>query len=285
MSNVSEAQGWLSSFHSSDLEPKDLPLDRHAKVIAVTGGKGGVGKTSTALKMCKILSKKSQKVLLIDLDHNLSNTKIKLGLDINDDFFDLISARKTFKECIYTDGNFHLLPGCNGSLDLLDKEFNLYDFLRDIIEAHKAEYDYIFVDCPAGISHATLKMCAYSDKRIFTVVPEKSSITDAYSLIKILKNRYNISNNFFLVNKVESRKQLQRVVNSIVDTTRSFLQANSSYLGHIRLAEGKIDQFDKLLAEENCSLHQDFCKVVDSFTEKLDGTLVSMKEMSVAIEQ
>ncbi len=74
--------------------------------ICITGGKGGVGKTSISLKMAKEISQQVNRVLLIDCDYNLSNTAIKLGRPLSNYFFELVSAEKSFEECLYSEGNF-----------------------------------------------------------------------------------------------------------------------------------------------------------------------------------
>ena len=75
------------------------------QILAITNQKGGVGKTSVSLKMSKTLSELGYKVLLIDCDSNLGNTAIRLGLPINNSFYSLLSASKTFDECIHKNGN------------------------------------------------------------------------------------------------------------------------------------------------------------------------------------
>ena len=162
--------------------------EEESRVISVTSGKGGVGKTSVALKLAKLFSLEHD-TLLIDCDINLSNTAIKLGLPVTDNFFSLVKGIKSFDECLYKDKNFHLLSACNGNTDLFDKEMEFDDFIIDIISRHKHKYKYILLDCSADILKTTLNLNAYSDDRFIVVVPDKSSITDSYSLIKILAKK------------------------------------------------------------------------------------------------
>ena len=79
---------------------------KKANVISVTSGKGGVGKTSLALKLSRSLSKMGHKVLLVDCDYNLSNTGVKLGIPLNDNLADIIEGKKSFQECLWKDQNF-----------------------------------------------------------------------------------------------------------------------------------------------------------------------------------
>ena len=187
---------WLQSFNSekklSDHNHEKYVQKLQGKTIAVTGGKGGVGKTSITLKMAKDLSAQGQKVLIIDCDSNLGNTSIKLGLPLTNMFYDLVSGSKSFDQCLYKDGNLHLLSACNGSLDLFNEQLKIEQIVTDIISCHKKDYDFIFLDCPAGISKEIMTINAYCDHRILIVTPDKSSITDSYSQIKILNNFFSI---------------------------------------------------------------------------------------------
>src|SRR5437870_605100 len=107
---------------------------KKATTISITGGKGGVGKTSIALKLGMTLGELNKKVLLVDCDYNLSNTLLKLGLPVCEDFYGPVSSRKDLDGCLHRLGNFHLLPGLNGNLELFDKGGFSFDILvKDII--------------------------------------------------------------------------------------------------------------------------------------------------------
>jgi flagellar biosynthesis protein FlhG len=264
----SNPSDWLISqnkYHSKKTNQK-------AKTISITAGKGGVGKTSVAVKFAKILAKKGYKVLLLDCDYNLSNTVVKLGLPVTNYFYDLVSAQKEFDECIYKDGNLHLLSGCNGNIDLFNKNLEIDRIIIDILVNHERDYDYILLDCPAGITKETLTLNAYSDYRFVVVTPDKSSVTDSYSLIKILNKEFGVNDNHLLVNKISSENQYQRMVKTLSETVESFLKCRLHILGGINNVEAPVDQFDSLLLEgENNSLHKNFSKLVTKFTEEIEG--------------
>jgi flagellar biosynthesis protein FlhG len=123
--SINNPREWLLSknrFFSKNQCPKKTSTSH---TISITSGKGGVGKSSLALKMSKIFCDWGFKVLVIDCDYNLSNTSIKLGVPLNNDFYSLVKKEKTFEECLYIDGNFHLLPGCNGNLEFFSNGIEL----------------------------------------------------------------------------------------------------------------------------------------------------------------
>ncbi len=247
-----------------------------ARIISITAGKGGVGKTSVAVKMAKILSKDGYKVLLLDCDYNLSNTSVKLGLPITNGFYDLISANKNFDDCLYKNGNFHLLAGCNGSIDLFNKSLEIDRIIIDILVNHEREYDFIILDCPAGITKETLTLNAYSDYRFVVVTPDKSSITDSYSLIKILNKEYGVTENHLLINKISSDNQYQRMVKTLSETVETFLKCRLHILGGISREDLPVDQFDSsLFAEANSALHNNFIKITKKFIAELDDDVTA----------
>ena len=243
-----------------------------AKTISVTAGKGGVGKTSVAVKMAKILSDSGYKVLLLDCDTNLSNTVVKLGLPITNYFYELISAQREFDDCLHKDGNLHLLSGCNGSIDLFNKSLEIDRVIIDILVNHEKDYDYIILDCPAGITKETLTLNAYSDYRFVVVTPDKSSVTDSYSLIKILNKEFGVNDNHLLINKISSEPQYQRMIKTLSETVETFLKCRLHILGGVKKEELPDDHFDTvLLHQENNSLHKNFVNIVTRFTDEIEG--------------
>lgn len=279
--NVSD---WLLSQNRFQRAEKcvDKKIEGKAKTISITAGKGGVGKTSVAIKVAKSLADAGYKTLLIDCDFNLANTAVKLGLPINDDFAALIKGTKSFKEVVHQDGQFHLLSGCNGNIELFENRLEYDKIILDILVGHEDEYDFILLDSPAGIQKDTLTINAYSDYRFIVVTPDKSSITDSYSLIKILNTKYGVKTNHLLVNKVSNLAQYQKIVKTLSETVDHFLKGRINVLGSIEYENKAVDKFDQiLLGSANSSIHKNFIKVVNRFTEENIGTLFSDEKLEV----
>ncbi|TNF01021.1 MAG: hypothetical protein EP326_05405, partial [Deltaproteobacteria bacterium] len=207
--------------------------------------------------------------LLIDCDTNLSNTALKLGLPINNNFEKLMKSEITFEECLHRDGKFNLLSACNGSTELFESSKDHEKFLIDILVKVENKYDYIFLDSPAGLARETLTLNAYSDHRFIVVTPDKSSITDSYSLLKILNMNYGITENHLIVNKISNRNQYKRIVKTLSETVENFLACRLQVLGGIQLESGEVDLFDGLLFDEaNISLHKSFINLLGRFSEQ-----------------
>jgi flagellar biosynthesis protein FlhG len=276
---------WLQSFSSlidSDISSELQSSSSKCKKISITGGKGGVGKTSIALKTAKEMAATGRRILLIDCDSNLSNTAIKLGLPLDNKFEKILSGEITFDECLLKKGNFHLLPACNGSVSVFESKLNFDDIIIDIISSHEHAYDYIILDCPAGISKDILTLNAYCDYRWIILTPDKSSVTDSYSLIKLLSQRFGINENHILVNMYQNEKQFQKVVMTMSETVENFIGAKTIVLGGISKINISIEGFDTFfLSDGKNEFHQNFVKLLNGFTEKEGGPLKTQK-MSVS---
>ena len=260
---------WLLSFGSSPLLNKTSRSGTNpCTKISLTGGKGGVGKTSIALKLGLELARAGHKTLLIDCDSNLSNTAIKLGLPLENKFEQLLYSELQFEECLIQQGNFHLLPACNGSIALFESKLNFDEIIMDIILTHQQEYDYILLDCPAGLSREALTLNAFCDYRWVVVTPDRSSITDSYSLIKLLSNKFNVLENHLIVNMYQQDKQYNRVVNTLSETVENFLGCKTHVLGGIPKLDVDASGFDTFfLSEVKNEFHRNFVKLLYGFTE------------------
>lgn len=260
----SKVAGWLNRFRSLPQKKSDNRL------ICITGGKGGVGKTSMALKMALELSNVGNRVLLVDCDTNLSNTGIKLGIAVKDDFYDLLIGKKPFYDCLYRKGNFHLLSACNGNLSLFEGDHNLSHFILEVVREHRNDYDYIILDSPAGINEHTLSLAAFSDDRIFVVNPDGSSITDAYSLMKILKQSYEIKENLLIVNKSKNKAQFNRVVKTISETAENYIDVRTVVLGEIPYLSGSLNFDEEFICGQNNPAQQNTLNILKKYVDRID---------------
>lgn len=267
MSNNSSREWLLSKnkFFSKNLIPKKT---NKSQSISITSGKGGVGKSSICLKMAKIFSEWGFKVLVLDCDYNLSNTSIKLGVPLNNDFYSLVKKEKTFEECLYIDGKFHLLPGCNGNLDFFSNELELDTFIINLLLEKQNDFDLVFLDCPAGLSKMALSINAYTDFRFFIINPDQSSLTDSYSLMKILKNKYGIKENHVLLNMMSNTDQYKRIIKGLSETVENYLSCRLNVLGWLPREEKSSGTFEGMaLNDLNSHIHKNLMKILKQFAE------------------
>jgi flagellar biosynthesis protein FlhG len=233
-----------------------------AVTINFTGGKGGVGKTTLALKLALELTSMKFRVLYIDCDYNLSNSAIKLGLNINESFTDYIEGKIPFSRVVRNYRGMTLLPACNGSLDIHSSNQRFEDYIISILSSQEMNFDYIILDSSAGIQKDSASLSAYCDHRVVVVTPDRSSITDSYSVMKILNKVHGVKEFSLLINRVKSERQFQSVSKSLADTVDSFLKARLKILGYFPDFKFELDDFDRqIFQQENNSTKYFFNKI------------------------
>ncbi|GAA0601522.1 septum site-determining protein MinD [Virgibacillus siamensis] len=159
------------------------------EAIVITSGKGGVGKTTTTANIGTALALMGKNVCLIDTDIGLRNLDVVMGLEnrIIYDIVDVIEERCRLKQALIKDKRFEflsLLPAAQTS----DKSAVTSDGMRKVVDQLKQEYDYIVIDCPAGIEQGFQNAIAGADQAIVVTTPEKSSVRDADRIIGLLEN-------------------------------------------------------------------------------------------------
>ena len=159
-----------------------------ARVIVITSGKGGVGKTTTTANIGAALAEKEHKVLLIDTDIGLRNLDVVMGLEnrIVYDLIDVIEGRCRISQALIKDKrcqNLVLLPAAQ----IRDKNDVNTDQMKELIFSLKDSFDYILIDCPAGIEQGFKNAIVASDEAIVVTTPEVSATRDADRIIGLLE--------------------------------------------------------------------------------------------------
>lgn len=178
------------------------------EAIVITSGKGGVGKTTTTANIGTALALMDKKVCLIDTDIGLRNLDVIMGLEnrIIYDIVDVINGRCKLKQALIKDKRFDylsLLPAAQTS----DKSAVTTEGMKEIIKELKTEYDYIIIDCPAGIEQGFQNAVAGADRAIVVTTPEKSSVRDADRIIGLLEKK-DIDPPTLIINRI--RKHMMK---------------------------------------------------------------------------
>ena len=173
------------------------------RVIVITSGKGGVGKTTTNANIGTALAKAGKKVVMIDTDLGLRNLDLLLGLEnrIVYTIVDVVEERCKLKQALVKDKknpNLCLLAAAQTR----DKTAVTEDQLRDICEKLKKDFDFILVDCPAGIEQGFQNAVAGASEAIVVTTPEMSAVRDADRIIGLLETKEEIKSYKLLLNRV-----------------------------------------------------------------------------------
>ncbi len=173
------------------------------RTIVITSGKGGVGKTTTSANIGTALAKNGHKVVLIDTDIGLRNLDLLLGLEnrIVYTIVDVVEERCKLKQALVKDKknpNLCLLAAAQTR----DKSALTSEQLVDICDKLKEEYDYVLVDCPAGIEQGFQNAVAGANQAIIVTTPEMSAIRDADRIIGLLDTKEQVEKYQLLINRV-----------------------------------------------------------------------------------
>ena len=205
-----------------------------AKCIAVTSGKGGVGKSNIALNLAITLSKSGLKTLLLDADLNLGNLDILLGkspeYNISSMFIDRLPVERVIHKA---PEGLHVISGCSGNRELAGIENIFKDFIIDSLIKIESNYDYIIIDTAAGIDHYVIDFLIGADEVVVVVTGEPTSILDSYALIKVLTAKGIYGNINILVNQVSSLNEAREVFKKIGIAVKKFLSYRVKYLGYL----------------------------------------------------
>lgn len=204
------------------------------RVIAITSGKGGVGKTSVSVNLAIALALHGAKVTLVDADLGLGNVEVLMGLQSFFNLSHVIDGTKTLDEVIIRSKvGVEVIPGSSGLsriADLKDKEREkLISALFSLCERS----DFLLLDTMAGIGKNTVSFCTSADEVLLVTTPEPSAIVDAYAMLKTIHYQRQDTVIKLIVNMVINAGQGQAVATKLSNVAQQYLNRNIIYLGHI----------------------------------------------------
>ena len=209
-----------------------------ARVITVTSGKGGVGKSNTAINLAIQFRKMGQRVIILDADFGLANIEIMFGTVPKHNLCDLIYQGKNIKEIItWGPGDVGVISGGSGiaGLSNLSRDYLVY-IIQNLAELD-AIADVIIIDTGAGISDAVLEFLVASGEILLVTTPEPTSITDSYSLLKALNRHPRFSKEAsqikVIANKVDRDEAGLALFNKLNVVVQRYLKLPISYLGTV----------------------------------------------------
>lgn len=208
------------------------------KVIAVTGGKGGVGKTNVTLNLAMCLAQLGKKVLVLDADLGLANCDVMLGLRVERNLSHVLSGEVELDD-ILIEGPFgiKIAPATSGTQSMTELTAAEHAGLIRAFSELKTQFDILLVDTAAGISDMVLSFSRASQDVLVVVCDEPSSITDAYALMKILSREHGVQRFKIVANMVRSLKEGQELYAKLTRVTDRFLDVTLELVATIPFDE------------------------------------------------
>lgn len=226
---------------ASQVITQDAVRKKSARVITVTSGKGGVGKTNVTINLAIALSELGQRVIILDGDFGLANIDVLFGIIPQFTLVDVIHNKKNILE-VLADGpkNIKFISGGSGVEELIKLEKQqLERFVENIALLDKLA-DVILIDTGAGLSDHVMSFVMAADEVLLVTTPEPTSITDAYALIKMISNRNKDKVIKILVNRAESMQEANEISNKLALVADKFLSLKLYSLGYILQDESVI---------------------------------------------
>ncbi len=204
------------------------------RVIAITSGKGGVGKTNLSVNIGIALAERGQRVALLDADMGLANVDILLGMYPKYNLSHVLSGDKTLDE-IMLDGpaGLKVIPGASGIQKMAELSMIEQAAIVRAFSEIDQDLDVLIVDTAAGISASVVNFARACQEIIVVVCDEPTSLTDAYAFIKLLNRDYGLSHFHVITNMVQSFQQGQALFQKLTKVTNHYLEVTLLFEGAI----------------------------------------------------
>jgi flagellar biosynthesis protein FlhG len=206
--------------------------ERTTRVVTVTSGKGGVGKSNFSLNFALTLQRLGKKVLVFDADIGMANIDVLMGVSSSYNLYHLLKQEKTIWDIVQEGPEgLNFIAGGSGFKDLLDLSAEQLDGFAGEINKLHGKYDVILFDTGAGLSKETVKFITAAQETIVVTTPEPTSITDAYALIKMVK-AMDVDVHFkLIVNRAGDLREGKQTADKINLVAQRFLQSELPSLG------------------------------------------------------
>jgi flagellar biosynthesis protein FlhG len=202
------------------------------RIISITGGKGGVGKSCVAVNLALGLQKLGGRILLLDGDLGLANADQLLGVHAPSTLLDVVQGRTALAEAIVeTPYGVSLLPACSGRQEMAELDENTRATLLENVRALDGEYDFVVVDTAAGIGETALGLAGAGSQILAVATPDPTSARDVFAVMKILSKDYGVRNLSLVPNMVSSPAEGMALYQKISRVTGRFLPLTLSLGG------------------------------------------------------
>ncbi len=231
---IKEESGKVHKLMKNDKEGSSSTMDS-PMIIAVTSGKGGVGKTNVVGNLAIAYQRMGKRVLIFDADLGLANIDIIYGLSSKDTIEEVIRGEKELSQIIIKGPEgVSLIPASSGVQELAHLSEGQKINLLNEFDILNSMFDVLLIDTGAGISSNVVYFNLAAQERIVVITPEPTSITDAYALMKVMFNHHGTKDYYLLVNMVKNEREAKSVYENISKVVAKFMGSISiDYAGFI----------------------------------------------------
>ncbi|MDH5667237.1 MAG: MinD/ParA family protein [Nitrospira sp.] len=210
------------------------PVEPRIRVIAVSSGKGGVGKSNVVANLAVALAQANKRVLVLDADLGLGNLDVLLGIVPQYTIEDVLSGARHLEDiCLVGPAGITVLPASSGVPHLTTLTESQQIVIQEQLEHLAADKDVLLIDTGAGISPNVTFFASSAHETVIVVTPEPTSLTDAYALIKVLTRRYREHRFKVLVNLAKGPREAAEVYRKLDRAVDRFLQVAIESIGYI----------------------------------------------------
>lgn len=207
---------------------------RPVHVIAVTSGKGGVGKTNVSVNLAVAMAESGKQVMLLDADLGMANVDVMLGLHPHYNLTHVISGERTLEEVMVSGpSGLKIIPASSGVQRMAELSQQEHAGVIRAFSEIGHQLDTLIIDTAAGISDSVVSFTRASQEVLVVVCDEPASITDAYALIKLLSREYGMHRFRILANMTHSVQEARDLYSKILRVTDRFLDVALDYVGMV----------------------------------------------------
>lgn len=215
-----------------------MSISQPVQVIAVTGGKGGVGKTNISINLAVCLANAGRRVALLDADLGLANIDVLLGLNAKNNLENVLAGDCDLADILLTGpAGVKIIPASSGAQEMAQLGSAEHAGLIQAFSDLGDQIDVLIVDTAAGISDSVVSFVRAAQEVLVVVCDEPSSITDAYALIKLLHQKYDLVRFRIIANMTRTPQEGRNLFNKLIQVTDRFLDVALQYVGHVPFDE------------------------------------------------
>ena len=214
------------------VSPQPTPKPRLAQALAISSGKGGVGKSTVAVNLAVMLSRMGRRVALLDADMGTANADVLCNVMPVHTLAHVVSGRREIEEiAIHAPGGFSLIPGASGLAQMAALGSRERQRLIDQFARLEQAYDVLLIDTGAGIGPSVLGLLTAADRALIVTTPDPTAITDAYAVIKTAHRQHPELDARLLVNQASDAQEAREVYSRVGNVCRKFLGLEVPYAG------------------------------------------------------